>query len=324
MKKQIVIGAALLTLIGASHAQTNPGTVIGLILKTETNPFFVKMKDGAQRTIATSQAKLLTAAGKSDDDNDSQVAAIQDMVARGAKTILITPADTQRIVPAIRAARAKGVQVIALDSTTDPKSAVDAIFATDNNKAGFLIGQYARTLMEGKKVSIAMLDLAPGLAVGIARHNGFLKGFGIASDSDPRIVCQQDTNGSRDLAKAAMANCLKKNPNINVVYTINEPVAAGAYEAIQASGNPDRVDIFSVDGGCQGVRDVKAGKITATSQQYPLRMASLGIEAGLKYAKSGAKAKGYIDTGVNLIANKTVKGVASQSTTFGLDNCWGQ
>lgn len=282
------------------------------------------MKDGAQRTIATSQAKLLTAAGKSDDDNDSQVAAIQDMLARGAKTILITPADTQRIVPAIRAARAKGVQVIALDSTTDPKSAVDAIFATDNNKAGFLIGQYARTLMEGKKVSIAMLDLAPGLAVGIARHNGFLKGFGITSDSDPRIVCQQDTNGSRELAKSAMANCLKKNPNINVVYTINEPVAAGAYEAIQASGNPGRVAIFSVDGGCQGVRDVKAGKITATSQQYPLRMASLGIEAGLKYAISGIKATGYIDTGVNLVANKAVKGVESRNTAFGLENCWGK
>ena len=76
-----------------------------------------------------------------------------------------------------------------------------------------------------------------------------------------------------------MENLLQKDPDINVVYTINEPAAAGAYEALKAAGKEKDVLIVSVDGGCPGVKNVKAGVIGATSQQYPLQMASMGVEA---------------------------------------------
>jgi fructose transport system substrate-binding protein len=79
-----------------------------------------------------------------------------------------------------------------------------------------------------------------------------------------------------------------------------------------------------VDGGCAGVRNVKAGIIAATSQQYPLKMAALGVEAGVDYAKTGKKASGYVDTGVTLIADKPMAGVGSQDSATGLRLCWGQ
>jgi fructose transport system substrate-binding protein len=121
-----------------------------------------------------------------------------------------------------------------------------------------------------------------------------------------------------------MENCLQKNPDIDVVYTINEPSAAGAWTALKKAGkSKGAVTIVSVDGGCAGVRNVKAGVIDATSQQYPLKMASLGVAAVVKYAKTGKKASGYTDTGVNLIAAKAVKGVASKNVKYGLANCWG-
>lgn len=82
--------------------------------------------------------------------------------------------------------------------------------------------------------------------------------------------------------------------------------------------------IVSVDGGCQGVKDVKAGAIAATSQQYPLKMAAMGVEAGVEYAKTGKKVSGYTDTGVTLIADKAVSGVDSKDTKTGLDLCWGK
>src|SRR6185295_4301409 len=113
--------------------------VIGLITKTETNPFFVKMKEGAQQAAQAQGAKLIAGAGKTDGDNAGQVTAIENMMAAGAKTILITPSDSKAIGPAIAKARAKGVLVIALDSPTDPVEATDALFATDNYKAGVLI-----------------------------------------------------------------------------------------------------------------------------------------------------------------------------------------
>jgi fructose transport system substrate-binding protein len=307
-------------------------TIVGLITKTETNPFFVKMKEGAQAKANELGVKLLTGAGAKDGDNEGQVTALENMVNAGAKGILITPSDTKAIVPSIQKARDKGVVVIALDTATDPQSAVDALFATNNFNAGLLIGQWAKADMAGKTPVIATLDLQPGITVGAQRHNGFLQGFGLASGIDPastdlatapQVVCSQDTHGDQTEGQTAMENCLSKNPNINLVYTINEPAAFGAYTAIKNAGKANDITIVSVDGGCQGVQGVVDGKIAATSQQYPLKMASLGVEALVNFAKTGTKPSGYTDTGVTLITDKAQTGVDSKDSTYGTANCWG-
>ena len=324
---------AALLVVGAAQAADQP--VIGLITKTETNPFFVKMKEGAQSAASAKGAKLLSAAGKADGDNAGQVTAIENMIAGGAKTILITPNDSKAIVPAIKRAQAQGVMFIALDSPADPADATDALFATDNYKAGQLIGQYAKAAVAanfaGKPVKIATLDLFPGHPVGAQRHNGFMAGYGMkAADAKSNelsrgaeIVCMVDSYGDQAKGQTAMENCLQKNPDINVVYTINEPAAAGAFQALKAAGKEKGVLIVSVDGGCPGVKNVKAGMIAATSQQYPLKMAAMGVDAGLEYAKGGKKAKGYTDTGVTLITDKPMPGVDSKDSKVGTDLCWG-
>ena len=229
----VVVLAAVASL--AAFAADQP--VIGLITKTETNPFFVKMKEGATEMAKEKGAKLMTAAGTKDGDNATQVTAIENMITAGAKTILITPNDSKAIVPAIQKARAQGVMIIALDSPADPENATDALFATDNYKAGVLIGEYAKAALAGKPAKIATLDLFPGHPVGAQRHNGFLKGFGVANAPEaksnelgrsPEVVCMADSFGDRAKGQTAMENCLQKNPDINLVYTINEPAAAGS------------------------------------------------------------------------------------------------
>lgn len=321
MKQIIKISlSAILIALGIS---VNAADIkVGLITKTETNPFFVKMKQGASEAAANVGAEFFSAAGSFDGDNAGQVTAIENMVAAGVQTILITPSDTSAIVPTIRKARRQGVMVIALDTPTEPQSATDALFATDNFKAGVLIGQYAKAAMAGRPVKIATLDLAPGITVGQLRHDGFLQGFGI-SEGDPRIVCSQDTRGDQTMGQTAMENCLTRDPEINLVYTINEPAAFGAYTALRNAGREKDVLIVSVDGGCEGVRGIVDGRIGATSQQYPLRMAALGVAAAVEWAENKRKASGYVDTGVTLITNDPQSGVDSRDTQFGLDNCWG-
>jgi len=317
--------------VAAACAAQAAEPVIGLITKTETNPFFVKMKEGADAEARKLGAKLLSAAGKSDGDNAGQVTAMENMIAAGAKTILITPSDSKAIVPAIKKAREQGVMVIALDSPTDPENATDALFATNNYKAGELIGAYAKAALGGKKPVIATLDLFPGHPVGAQRHNGFLKGYGLSSldaksnelAKPAEVVCMADSYGDRSKGQTGMENCLQKNPAINLVYTINEPAAAGAYNALKAAGKEKDVVIVSVDGGCAGVADVGKGVIAATSQQYPLRMAAMGVAAGVEYAKTGKKVSGYTDTGVTLIASKPQAGVDSKDVRTGTDLCWG-
>jgi fructose transport system substrate-binding protein len=137
-------------------------------------------------------------------------------------------------------------------------------------------------------------------------------------------VCSQDTQGDQAKGQTAMENCLQKDPDINLVYTINEPAAAGAYTALKAAGKDKDVMIVSVDGGCSpGLAGVQAGWLAATSQQYPLLMASMGVEAVYKFATTGEKVSGYTDTGVTLITDKPMSGVDSKDTKFGLDACWG-
>ena len=179
---------------------------------------------------------------------------------------------------------------------------------------------------------IATLDLFPGHPVGAQRHNGFLQGFGLQSfdaknnelAKPAEVVCMADSFGDRAKGQTAMENCLQKAPDVTLVYTINEPAAAGAFNALKKAGKEKNVVIVSVDGGCQGVKDVGDAKIAATSQQYPLKMASMGVEAGVEYATSGKKPSGYTDTGVTLIAAKAVAGVDSKDVKTGTDLCWGK
>jgi fructose transport system substrate-binding protein len=330
MKRTLAVAVAAVGTALAVPALAADVTV-GLITKTESNPFFVKMKEGATAEAKKLGAKLLTGAGAKDGDNEGQVTALENMVNAGAKGILITPSDTKAIVPAIEKARKQGVLVIALDTATEPQSAVDALYATNNFNAGLLIGEWAKAAFKGKKAVIATLDLQPGITVGAQRHNGFLQGMGLAK-ADPassnlvtakEVVCAQDTHGDQAEGQAAMENCLTKNPDINLVYTINEPAAFGAFTALKAAGKEKSVVIVSVDGGCRGVQGVVDGKIAATSQQYPLKMATMGVQTVVEYAKGGKKPTGYTDTGVNLITDKPQAGVASKDTKFGVANCWG-
>jgi fructose transport system substrate-binding protein len=312
---------------------------VGLITKTETNPFFVKMKDGASSAAKGQGATLQSFAGKKDGDNESQVAAVESLISAGAKGFMITANDSKAIVPSLDKARQAGLLVVALDTPIEPPDAADATFATDNYAAGLAIGKWAAGTFtkDGKDAKIAMLDLnTDGVSVDVQRDQGFLEGFGIdvadktkiGDEKDPRIVGHDVTDGAEEGGRTAMENLLQKDPTLNLVYTINEPAAAGAYEALKAAGKEKDVTIVSVDGGCPGVENVKKGVIGATSQQYPLKMAEEGVKAVVAFAKDGTKpeptsGKDFVDTGVTLITDKPVDGVESKDTAFGLENCWG-
>jgi fructose transport system substrate-binding protein len=323
----VALGGAVAITFGASACGGGEDEItLGLITKQEENPFFVTMRKTAEDSAGENDVDLLTAAGKSDVDNASQVAALADMTEEGAKGIMIVPALSRAIVPAIERARDAGVIVVALDTPTQPPSAVEALYATNNRRAGNLIGRYAKAKAEedGVEPRIAMLDLAPGISVGELRHNGFLTGFGI-QDGDPEIVATAYAEGNEDKARAAMTRLLDEDPGINIVYTINEPTAFGAIDALEDAGrSADDVILVSIDGSCDAIKDgVRPGKIDATSQQYPENMARESLEAVAEAVRGGPSPAGFRDTGVELISSDPVEGVASEDEAFGVRNCWG-
>ena len=321
----LLAGCALaLGLGGVPGARAAQGgkIIVGLVTKTEVNPYFVKLRQAAAAEAKKRGVTLIARAGKFDGDNEGQVAAVEDLISAGVKGILITPNNSTGMLGVIKKARDKGILVIALDTATEPPDAVDATLATNNFEAGVLQGEYAKHAMGSKTPHLAMLDGTPGGSVDNQRHDGYLKGFGI-KEGDPAIVGRVDTHGALDQGQTGMENLLSAHPDINVVYTINEPAAEGAYAAIRSAGKTKSILLTSIDGGCLGVKYVKAHEIAATVMQFPKIMATRGVDDVVEYAKTGKKPSGFIDTGAMLITDHPFPGLPSKNSSWGLKNCWG-
>lgn len=323
---RVLLLSGLLATLGAC-ADDEQAATIGLITKQEVNPYWVTMREVAEDTAEQLDVTLLTATGTSDVDVDSQRSALEKMIADGAKGILIAPTDSSALLPDIKAARDQGVLIIAVDTPFVPEDVVDANFATDNALAGRLIGQYAKVMSAGLDIEpkIAMLDLAPGISSGEARHRGFLDGFGITKE-DPAIVAMADTEGDRKLGKARMVEILAKHPDVNIIYTVNEPAALGALEALKdADTDLDTTILVSIDGGCRAIKGaVRSGDIDATVMQFPQNMAREGVRALVTALRGGDKPSGFFDTGMKLITGDKPPGVASEDVPYGVRNCWGE
>jgi fructose transport system substrate-binding protein len=327
---------------------------VSLITKDSTNPFFVAMQEGAQEKADELGIEINIGSGQSEGDDAGQIELIEAAIAQGQDGILITPMSVN-VNDAIQKARDAGLYVIALDTPTDPPDVVDITFATDNCKAGDAIGQWAAGKLNGEKATIARLIIFDDRTVSVdyCRDNGFLRGMGIdigelevigdeadtgtystGVGGDYEIVCIEATGANEEGGRTGMETCLSQNPDINVVYTINEPTAFGAAAALEAQGKVVGEDVLvvSVDGGLAGVQAVQSGGIQATSQQYPLRMASLGVEAIFEIATGGAAPENtsddgtFFDTGVTLCTDDpmdTVTVADQEDSQYCIDNAWG-
>jgi len=340
-----VAAASMLVLSACSKSDSGSDSVaVSLITKDQSNPFFVAMIKGATEKAETLGVELTVSSGKDESDYAGQISAIENAISAKHAGILIVPVSTE-VNAAITKARDAGLFVIALDTPPDPADIVDITFATDNCEAGRLIGAWTAKKLAGKKATIALLDIFDDRIVSVdyCRDNGFLDGMGIDvadpkvmgdeaktgkySGGDYEIVGNVATGANEEGGRTGLEKLLAKNKKINVVYTINEPTAIGACAAAAAAGV--KIDaMVSVDGGGAGINAVKSGCINATSQQYPLLMADLGVQAIYDIVKNGTKPANsegldFFNTGVKLITDDPQEGVPSETTEYGLANAWG-
>jgi fructose transport system substrate-binding protein len=319
---------------------------VTLITKDNSNPFSIAMQEGAKQAAIEEDVKLTIGAGTFEGDDQGQVPHIENAVSEGHKGILIA-ANGAAVNTAIKRARDAGLFVIALDTPTEPADVVHLTVATDNFKAGELIGHWAAETLAGQPARLAMLHAFNDkiMNTDVQRDQGFLTGMGIEAkntdtigDEAPtgsfqgggayEIVCHEATRGSLNGGRTAMENCLTKNPGVNLVYTVNEAAAEGAHQALRAAGTAGAT-IVSVGGGCEpGIRLVKEGLIGATSQLYPLKMASEGIKTLVQYVKTGTEpelgsGQEFIDVGVVLVTDRPVADGRSITSAEADEVCWG-
>ena len=331
-----------------STAKATGPVQVALILKNFTNPYFISMENSAKADASKLGVMLTVSAGTTDGDTTTQISAIDNAIAAGDAGIIITP-NGNAVNPALDQAKSHHLFVIALDTVPTPPSTADLTYATNNFQAGQLIGQYTAKRLNGKPADIAMLDLFNNqvVSVDISRDHGFLTGMGIPVGSaglnggEPKsgtykgqlggsgtykIACQLPTQGAVPGGQTSMEQCLAKDPNINVIYAINEPAAEGAGAALKAA-HKTGVIVAAIDGGCAVMPYLQSGEVTATSAQFPGKMAALGVTAIYTLAKTGQKPAatpglGFFNTGTQLFTDSPIAGVPSGTTTQLANVCW--
>jgi len=336
------------TSASASSSSSGKQVQVALILKDFTNPYFISMENSAKTDAAKLNVQLTVSAGSTDGDTTTQISAIDNAIADGDQGIIITP-NGPAVNAALTQARQHNIYVIALDTVPTPASVVDLTYATDNFQAGQLIGQYTAKRLDGKPADIAMLDDVNNevVSVDIDRDHGFLTGMGIpvgnqglngdepksgtykgslGGSSSYKISCQEPTQGAVPGGQSAMEDCLSKDPNINVVYAINEPAAEGAAAAIKAAGKKGII-VAAIDGGCADIPFLSDGEMTVTAGQFPGKMAALGVSAIDTLVLTGKKPAvsaglGFYNTGTQLYTDSPIAGVPSSSTSQEASLCW--
>jgi fructose transport system substrate-binding protein len=317
-----------------------------LILKTFSNPYWVSMENSAKAEAARLGIELSISAGTTDSDTGTQINAIDNAIASGDAGIIIT-SNGSAVNSALEKARRAGLYTAALDTVPIPPDTVNITYATDNAEAGTLIGRYAAAKLAGKPADIALLDDLTDSVVSddVERDHGFLEGMGIPvgnpniNGREPtsgrytggqgglyKIACQLPTQGAIAGGKSAMQTCLQKDPNINVVYAINEPAAEGATDALTAAHH--KAMVVTIDGGCYNLPYVANGLIAATAGQFPGKMAIDGVDAiydaAIKHVDPASPpGLGFVNTGTTLYTDSPVPGVPSDDVTAAKKLCWG-
>jgi len=276
---RILAVASALLLASSALAQT-----IGLSVSTLNNPFFVTLRDGAQQAAARLGLELLVTDAQ--DSVSTQINDIEDLIQRGVKVLIVNPTDSAAVVPAVMAANAAGIPVIAVDRGVDG-GFIAYFIASDNVAGGASAGQFICEQIGGSGPVVELEGIAGTSA---ARERGL--GFNTyMRENCPgvTIVARQTANFNRAEGLSVMENILTAQPQIAAVFAHNDEMALGALQAIEASGRD--IVVVGFDATDDAVAAVKAGRMAATVAQLPAMLGAQAVEAAAEILKSGAPAE---------------------------------
>ncbi|MCG9099855.1 ribose ABC transporter substrate-binding protein RbsB [Laribacter hongkongensis] len=260
----------------APDAGTDGGKpAIGLAVSTQSNPFFVTLKKGAEEEAQKQGLTLITVDAQ--DDPAKQIASIEDLIQKKVKVILVNPTDSDAVVGAVKAANAAGIPVVTLDRSVNGGDVASHV-ASDNVAGGKMAAEY---LLEkiGNQGDVVELEGIPGASAARERGQGFHDVIDQAKDV--KVVGRQPADFDRAKGLSVMENILQANKNVKGVFAHNDEMALGAVQALEAAGMKD-VTVVGFDATDDAVNAVKAGKMSATVAQKPELIGKTAVDAAKK------------------------------------------
>ena len=298
------VGAAILlaaVLSGGAAARPHKAhsvITLGMITKFPVG-FYFTLQDGAKKfDKATPGAKVIFAQGKSATDDAGEIAAIQDMVAKGVKGIAIAPT-SPAVVPALKKAVKAGVKIVLIDNDIPAWKGKSSVVATNNFNGGVLAGKFfAAHLKAGDKLGI--LAGVPGVPSLDDRVNGMLKGLG-ALKSQLKIVGKLETDCDQTKGFTQAQTILTANPDLKAMYSACGPPALGADQALtNAHIDPASFFMIGYDAQPEEIAQIKSGRENGSVAQFPFNIGLYGVQTLWKVVNH-KKVPKNVDTGTALV-----------------------
>jgi ribose transport system substrate-binding protein len=277
----------------ASDSKKDDTLKIGLSVSTLNNPFFVSLKEGAEKEAKAQGNEIIVV----DAQNDSakQVSDIEDLIQKGVDVLIINPTDSDAVTSAIESANKAEIPVITVDRSANGGEVVSHI-ASDNIAGGKLAGDFILEKL-GKKGKIVELEGIPGSSAARERGEGFHKS--VDSVEGIQVVAKQAADFDRAKGLTVMENILQANKDIQAVFAHNDEMALGALQALEAAGLKD-VIVVGFDATDDAVKAVTDKKMAATVAQKPEDIGQIGVATALKVFNKESVEK-FIPVSLNLV-----------------------
>jgi ribose transport system substrate-binding protein len=254
---------------------------IGMTVPGLQFPFFVTMKNEAEKAAAKLGATIVFADAQ--NDSSKQASDVENFVAQGVQAILISPMTTDSLVPAIEAAVKAGIPV----ATVDRKANTEAILVhvgADNVAGGRAAAKFIIDKL-GNKGTVIELEGTPGASAATDRKTGFDE---VMKKSNVKILVSQTAEFNRAKGQNVMDSLIQKYPKFDAVFGANDEMIIGAIEAMSAAGIKNKVTI-GFDATPDAFQYMKEGKLNATIDQFPGRQAGDALKYLVDYVKTKKK-----------------------------------
>ncbi|WP_314868441.1 ribose ABC transporter substrate-binding protein RbsB [Aggregatibacter kilianii] len=289
MKKLTTLATALLLALSTNAMAKD---TIALTVSTLDNPFFVSLKDGAQKKADELGYKLVVL--DSQNDPAKELANVEDLIVRGAKVLLINPTDSETVSNAVAIANRNKIPVITLDRGALKGDVVSHI-ASDNVAGGKMAGDFIAQKLGGNAKVIQLEGLA-GTSAARERGEGFKQAV---AEHKFDVLASQPADFDRTKGLNVMENLLASKGAVQAVFAQNDEMALGALRALSAANK--KVLVVGFDGTDDGIKAVKSGKMAATIAQQPALIGELGVVTADKLVK-GEKVEAKIPVDLKVIS----------------------
>ncbi len=282
---------------------------VALIMKSLANEFFSTMADGAKAHQAenASDYDLVVNGIKDERDLSRQVALVEEMVASGVDAIVIAPADSKALVPALRRAKNAGVVVVNIDNRLDrdvlKQEGITMPFVGPDNQAGAKkVGDYLAQSIQGTDKKVVILE---GIRTSFNAQQR-LKGFEASmKEAGIEIVDSQSAEWEMSKANTIASSMLSEHPDVTAILAANDSMALGAVAAVKNAGRVGEVKIVGFDNITAIQAAIKEEKVLATADQHGGKLAVFGIEAALRELAGDGTGED-IETPVDLVNKETL------------------